>query len=147
MSTKAFLRFAIVVLATSVLPLVGCGSNRMKTAVVRDTLTYNGKPVPNGTISFIPESGPTATGEIGSDGSYRLTTYRKGDGAVLGKHKVIVVAMEDMSGKLPEARNPLPPPIVPVKYTSLATTDLRAEVKDQDNTIDFNLEDDKKKGR
>jgi hypothetical protein len=147
MSTKAFPHFAFVVLAAAVLPLVGCGSNQMKTAVVRGTVTYNGKPVPNGTVLFVPDSGPTATGEIGSDGSYRLTTYRKGDGAVLGKHKVMVVAVEDMTNRLPEQRNPLPPPIVPMKYTSLATTDLRAEVKDQDNTIDFNLEDDKKKGR
>jgi hypothetical protein len=145
MSAKPFQRFAFVVLAASVLPLASCGGGGKKTAVVRGTLTYNGKPVPNGTISFIPESGPTATGEIQSDGTYALTTYRKGDGAVLGKHKVIIVAMEDMSGKLPEARNPLPPPIVPVKYTSLATTDLRAEVKDQDNKIDFNLEDEKKR--
>jgi hypothetical protein len=145
MYAKAFQRFALVVLAGSVLPLVGCGGKERKTAVVRGTLTYNGKPVPNGTISFVPESGPAATGEIQSNGTYSLTTYRNGDGAVLGKHKVIIVAMEDMSGKLPEARNPLPPPIVPVKVTSLATTDLRAEVKDQENTIDFKLEDEKKK--
>jgi hypothetical protein len=52
--------------------------------------------------------------------------------------------MQDMTGKLPEERNPLPPPIVPDKYTSQATSDLKAEVKDEDNTIDFELKDPKK---
>jgi hypothetical protein len=108
-------------------------------------VTYKGKPVPNGTINFVPAAGPAATGEIGPDGSYALTTFRKGDGAVLGTHKVVIVAMEDLSGQAIEAFTRLPPPIVPVKYTSLATTDLQVEVKDQENTLDFALEDDKKR--
>jgi hypothetical protein len=125
--------------------LAGCGENRPKTAVVQGTVTYKGKPVPNGSVNFVPAEGPAATGEIGPDGSYRLTTFRKGDGAVLGTHKVVIVAMQDVSGQAVEARSPLPPPIVPVKYTSLATTDLTAEVKDQENTINFDLKDSKKK--
>jgi hypothetical protein len=79
------------------------------------------------------------------DGSYTLTTYRKGDGAVPGRHTVVIVAMQDMSDRLPEQRNPLPPPIVPVRYTSLATSDLRAEVKDEENMVNFSLRDEKKK--
>jgi hypothetical protein len=136
---------ARVALAIAAVVVAGCGGNDKKTAVVRGTVTYNGMAVPNGTISFIPADGRSATGEIEPDGSYTLTTYRKGDGAILGQHKVVIVAMENMSNRLPEARNPLPPSIIPVKYTSLATSDLRADVKDQENTIDFKLEDDKKK--
>jgi hypothetical protein len=52
-----------------------------------------------------------------------------------------------MSTRLPEARNPLPPPIVPEKYTSLATTDLRREVKEGENSFNFDLVDEKKRGR
>ena len=138
---------ALIMLGAAVLALAGCGSNQLKTAVVRGTVTYKGKPVPNGTISFVPTSGPSATGEIQPDGSYVLTTYRKGDGAVLGQHTVVIVAMQDMSDRLPEARQPLPPPIVPLKYTSLATSDLRAEVHDRENTLDFSLQEDAKKSR
>jgi hypothetical protein len=145
MFAKTVRRVAVV--AAAALLLGGCGGDRLKTAVVRGKVTCNGKAVPNGTISFVPAAGPTATGEIQSDGSYTLTTYRKGDGAVLGEHTVVIVAMEDTSGRLPEARNPLPPPIVPEKYTSLATTDLRREVKDEENTFNFDLQDEKKKGR
>jgi hypothetical protein len=113
----------------------------MKTAVVRGKVTYKGKPVPHGSVTFMPTgSGPSATGEIQSDGTYTLTTYSSGDGAILGSHKVMVVAMQDMSGRLPEERTPLPPPIVPDRYTNPATTPLTAEVKDEENTIDLNLE-------
>jgi hypothetical protein len=122
----------------------GCGSERAKTASVKGTVTFRGKPVPNGTVTFIPSGpGPAATGEIQKDGSFTLTTYRPGDGAVLGTHKVIVVAVEDTSTRLPEERNPLPSSIVPDKYTSAATSDLSAEVKEGENVVVFDLKDDR----
>ena len=140
MFAKTCRAVALIILGAAVLALAGCGSNQLKTAVVRGTVTYKGKPVPNGTISFVPTSGPSATGEIQPDGSYVLTTYRKGDGAVLGPHTVVIVAMQDMSDRLPEARQPLPPAIIPLKYTSLATSDLKADVENKENTINFDLQ-------
>jgi hypothetical protein len=125
--------------------LVGCGAGGPKTVPVRGTVMYKGKPVPNGTVTFIPETGHHATGEIRPDGSYTLTTFKPGDGAVPAKYKVVVVAMQDMTGRLPEDRTPLPPPIVPNKYTSVATTDLVFEVKDGENVIDLPLTDGKGK--
>jgi hypothetical protein len=127
--------------AAVALCLVGC-SGGSGTVPVRGTVTHKGKPVPSGTITFIPDAGPHATGEIGPDGSYTLTTYKSGDGAVPGSYKVVVVAMQDTSDRLPEERASLPPPIVPTKYTSVVTTDLKAEVKDGENTIDFDLKGD-----
>jgi hypothetical protein len=127
----------------AILAFAGCGGPRL--ATVKGTVTFNGKPVPNGTITFIHEGGSTATGEIQPDGSYVLGTNRRGDGAQPGNYKVVIVAMEEMSNRLPEDRNPLPPPIVPDKYTSAATTDLIAEVRPGDNMIDFPLTGEKKK--
>src|SRR5262245_54721186 len=129
---------------TAALAAAGCGGGP-RTAAVRGTVTYQGKPVPNGTVTFVPAAGPHATGEIGPDGSYTLTTVRAGDGAVPGAYKVVIVALQDMAGRLPEDRTPLPPPIVPTKYTSIATTDLTAEVREGENTIDFALGDGKKR--
>jgi hypothetical protein len=128
----------------AVASLAGCGGEKKKTNIVRGKVTFNGKEVPNGTITFFPESGPTASGEIQPDGSYTLTTYKSGDGAIEGPYKVVIVAQQDQSSRLPEDRNPLPPTIVPDKYTSIATTDLRAEVKAGENTFDFHLEKEKK---
>ena len=132
-------------LAAAIL-LVGCSSGRLKTAPVQGTITYNGKPVPQGSIMFQPVDGPAATANI-NNGSYSLKTYRDGDGAVLGKHKVTIVSLEDQSGRLPEDRNPLPPPIVPLKYSFPDKSGLTAEVKDERNTIDFTLVEEKGKGQ
>ena len=142
MFAKLLQSIFFVVLAAVVLVPSGC-SHRPKTAPVHGKVTYKGKPVPNGTVSFIPDGGTAATGEIGPDGSYALTTFRKGDGAILGKHKVVISALE--AGNPGEVAASLPAPIVPTKYMNLSTTDLRAEVKDEDNTIDFDLQDPKKK--
>lgn len=132
---------AVLALGLACLLTFGC-TEGMKTAPVKGKLTYKGKPVPNGTITFIPEgNGPSATGEIQSDGSYELTTYKSGDGAVLGKHTVMIVAVQDQGDRLPEDRSPLPPPIVPAKYLSNQTSGLTAQVKDEENTIDFHLTD------
>jgi hypothetical protein len=128
-------------LVCSVLVLAGCGSGKLQTAEVNGKVTYKGKPVPQGTVTFIPEAGgPPATGEI-KNGSFSMTTYSTGDGAILGKHKVVIAAMEDMKEWLPEDRNPLPPPIVPTKYTSPATSTLTTVVTDGENTPVFDLKD------
>ncbi|MEQ1827667.1 MAG: hypothetical protein ABL921_17035 [Pirellula sp.] len=118
--------------------LVGCDGSKL--ASVKGKVSFGGKPVPGGTVNFIPlNSGPTASGEIKSDGSYALTTNVQGDGAAPGSYKVVIVAMEDQAGKLPEDRNPLPAALIPVRYTSLATTDLTATVDKKENTINFEL--------
>ena len=143
---RALMRNRIVALCLAIVLVAsaGCGSGKKKTCIVRGKVTYDGKVVPNGTITFFPTEGPSASGEIQPDGSYTLTTYVAGDGAVEGAYTVVIVAMRDESGRLPEERNPLPPPIVPNKYTSAATSDLRAEVKAGENTLNFHLEKEKK---
>lgn len=135
--------FVLAVTVVCVLTL-GCGPKFPKTAIVRGKVTYKGKPVPNGTVNFIPGGGTNAKdaqGEIQPDGTYSLTSFRPGDGAIPGNYTVMIIAMQDQANRLPEDRSPLPPPIVPIKYTSLATSDLKATVEDKENTINFELKD------
>src|SRR4051812_27764384 len=65
----------------------GCGSARGKMpelGKVKGKVTYNGSPVRKGTVSFVPipgkggETGQSALGEIGPDGSFELTTFDTG---------------------------------------------------------------------
>jgi hypothetical protein len=123
--------------------IVGCGRRSgLETAPVAGKVTYRGKPVPNGTVMFVPSEGPAAYGDIGSDGSYKLTTPGVGDGAVIGTHKVTITALQDMNSALPEQRSPTPPPIVPARYLSDQTSGLTAEVKAKtNNEVDFDLKD------
>ena len=145
MRRPSMLRLGIALVSLAALAgVMGCGDRGPKLASVRGTVTYKGKPVPNGTVTFIPASGQHATGEIRPDGSYTLTSFRPGDGAIPGTYKVVVVAIQDMTGRLPEDRTPLPPPIVPNKYTSIATTDISVEVKEGENQIDLPLRDEGK---
>jgi hypothetical protein len=127
---------------------LGCSGGSQGLAVVKGKVTYKDKPVPNGTVNFLPDDGnkPSATGEIQPDGSYSLKTTvgnRPSDGAVIGKHKVMIVAMQDQGSLLPEQRAALPPPIVPAKYTHPNTTTLTAQVEDKENVINFDLKDEK----
>ncbi len=129
----------ICVAMISLVCSVGCSGSKL--VEVTGKVTYKGKPVSAGTISYIAADKPAAYGELQPDGSYTLHTEKPGDGATPGLYQVIVVAMEDQGGLLPEQRGALPPPTVPHKYTSLATTDLKADVESgKKNVIDFNLE-------
>lgn len=75
---------------------VGCGGapDGKATAKAGGKVTANGQAVPGGTISLQPLGsgssgvGKPASGQIQSDGSFKLTTYVADDGAVLGKHRV-----------------------------------------------------------
>jgi hypothetical protein len=121
----------------------GCSKKSgLETAPVSGKVTYRGKAVPTGTVMFVPGEGPAATGEIGSDGSYKLMTYAAGDGAVIGTHKVTITALQGMGDVLPEQRNATPPPLVPAKYLNGETSGLVAEVKPKTkNEVNFDLKD------
>jgi hypothetical protein len=77
-------------LACLTFALSGCGGS--KVAKVTGQVTYGGKAVTGGKIMFYPESGRMALGEIGADGSYTLTTFKPGDGALVGRHRVAIEA-------------------------------------------------------
>jgi hypothetical protein len=131
---------------------------------VSGTVNYNGKPLEKGEISFVPDDskGVGATGVI-ENGSYSLSTGGNNDGARAGKYKVAITAKEDSSAKAKanfakenkgadpgfvprqflanaggEAKS-----LIPAGYGDTRTTTLTAEVKEQSNTIPFELSDDK----
>jgi hypothetical protein len=123
----------------------GCDSETSQLAPVRGTITFQGTPLREGTVVFIPDplrggDGPMARAEIQSDGSFVLRT---GDapGAVPGWHRVTVVAMEEFP----------PPPggppfgtrrsLLPVKYRDPEQSGLSFHVlPGQANVWNVNLE-------
>lgn len=150
---------------------VGCGGDGLDTRYpVSGTVNYNGKPVENGMISFVPEAaeGRGASGDI-KDGAYSLTTNTPEDGAFPGSYKVTVsskdteeakakaeVAIRKLAAKAKvqvDTSHGIPDPAmmgkalrkaksnVPTKYSSSGATDLKAEVKAETNTINFELKD------
>ena len=130
--------------------LIGCGPSKMPMGTVSGTVTVDdGTPVEGGRIIFTPtEGGPGATGKIDAQGGYTLSTYEKGDGAVVGTHQVsfaspVVTGVTPPAGDLdvgPEVETPPPAPFPPAKYRSPHTSGLTASVKQGSNPpIDFTL--------
>lgn len=132
----------LVVLSFSCVGCVG-GSGDLSTGSVSGKVTRNGQPVSSGSVMFSPVSsadkkqpGKPGAGDVGTDGSYTLTTYRQGDGAVIGKHRVTYAppALE-----LDEAQHKedSPPPKNPFEGFIPKTQEV--EVKSGSNTIDIEL--------
>jgi hypothetical protein len=151
-------RGAVALAGVGLLFVLGCGDSTglAKRYPVSGKITYNGKPVEKGTISFVPTApdGRSATGEI-SGGSYSLTTAEPGDGALPGSYKVTVIARDMDTSKLKEVAKggqfhhdkefakavSSAKPLVPSKYSLIDTSGLTAEVKAQSNPISFDLTD------
>ncbi len=83
---RSFAPFRMIILLIITLFMVGCGSNRFPVA---GEVTFDGKPVEQGTISLEPidRQGPTTGGKI-TNGKYRL----EGDAAPLPGKKTVRIS-------------------------------------------------------
>lgn len=123
--------------------LVGCGAAAdPKLVSVAGRITFDGKPLPRGSVTLRPESTKDnweqPTGSIDADGKYVVYTQGK-PGAPPGRYRVVVFATEaarDADGK---AHPGLPTSIVPAIYNDPVTTPLKIEVTLQ-SRAPFDLE-------
>ena len=129
--------------AAAALAATGCGDSGPEMARVSGTVTYQGKPVPKGTVSFVsPEPGRrNATGNLDANGYYRLQTEQPGDGAELGEYDVTLYSHDepvlDYRPKVPVKVQRL----IPEKYEDPKTSNLKRTVKSGSNTFDLELTD------
>lgn len=121
---------------------IGCSQSDAKLGQVTGTVRVGGQPLTTGKVLFQPAAGRGAMGVIQSDGSFTLGTYGDADGALIGEHKVAVVAFEPAKLGRPEPGQPLKQakPLVAEKYLAHGTSDLTFEVKPGENSPEFNLE-------
>jgi hypothetical protein len=121
--------------------VTGCGgSDGPEFASVSGTVTWQGKPLSGAQVAFAPETGgKIAQGVTDSDGGYRLFTIKPGDGALVGKHRVTIVAREKAQVSLPGYPTPPAAPRIPEKYFDAQTSELTADVQSGSNTFDFTL--------
>jgi hypothetical protein len=131
-------RFAFGV-ALCCMALGGCKSSQEPLAPVKGQVMYRGRPVPGGTIVFIPDAslathGNLATAEIKSDGTFVLKTNDL-PGAAAGHHKVtIACVLQDGTGSAPRS-------LLPARYRDPDLSGLNCVVvANKSNTIDFDLE-------
>ncbi|MDZ7618399.1 MAG: hypothetical protein U1E05_15445 [Patescibacteria group bacterium] len=126
----------------AVAALAGCGHrpNLPPTARVAGTVRLDGKPLPRGTVQFIPDttqgtSGAPAVGNIASDGTYTLYTAGV-QGAIVGHHKVRVEARAEPRNEM----DTLPASLIPERYADEQSSELTFEVTaGGTNEIDIEL--------
>jgi hypothetical protein len=141
--------------------LVGCTGGSGKGRPVKPVtviVVYKSNPVDDATVTFICEEGEpvAAFGKTDASGVAKLQTPTIGNGAVLGKHKVVInkekiinekpVASQDSPeyAPLPPGGAPVPQvkDLIPSKYKAPGTTPLTAEVTSSSpNEFKFELTD------
>jgi hypothetical protein len=88
--------------------LGGCASR----GTVSGKITYQGQPLPSGTVLFVPENGPAVTGVI-TDGRYEVR------GVVRGPAKIGVQTPDAVASAGPEFQRHIPPGMGPPKGAQL----------------------------
>jgi len=85
---------------------------------VTGKVSFQGKPLTEGTVAFVPEKGNAVSGKIGADGTYKVANVPAGS---------YVVVITDTKGALPAS------------YGDAKTSKLKVEVKKGANTADLEL--------
>jgi len=124
------------VLAVALAGLAGCGSSNV---AVKGTVKFDGKPIDDGTITFVPETedGRKFASTVIKDGSYAFDSK---NGPAAGKYKVQFTWNRKTGAKVPDGDNGMRDETVqalPEKYNK--STTYTAEVKSSSEPINFDL--------
>ena len=136
--------------------VLGCGGRKWPpTNKTTGTVTLDGQPVEEATVSFFPKGGfKPANGKTDSAGRYEMTTFNANDGAMTGSFGVSIAKYpevkiettlegtpwtEDMeSDEPPEVDKPIENSL-PEKYADAETSGFTATVVEGDGNV-FNFE-------
>lgn len=87
----------------------GCSDSQFPVKPAKGKVVVNGQPVTSGTVTFTPlgasdklETGKPASGTVGADGTFVLSTFDRFDGAIVGKHSVQYSGAEDEEAEAEE---------------------------------------------
>jgi hypothetical protein len=131
--------------------LVGCGPSGPHTVKVYGKVTYQGKPVTQGRVTFTPIrevniDDPSlyrpAVAMLKADGSYVLQTFREKDGVMPGEYAVAIIAFHEW--RPPKFPGDHAEYSIPEKYVKSETSGLTVTVpEDASGSIEqnFNLVD------
>ncbi|MFO0811109.1 MAG: hypothetical protein U0746_20970 [Gemmataceae bacterium] len=111
---------------------VGCGSSGPRLVPVSGIVLIDGKPLPFGVVQVAPEGGRAASGRIGPDGRFTLTTFVEGDGCYVGSHPVAVVGTESINAGSQRWH-------APMKYASSAESGLTVSIDGPTSSLKIEL--------
>ena len=133
-----FARCSVAFVVLAVAWLAGCDSAPKKYKV-SGTVTYKGKPIENGMITFRGDQAGSGAGGAIINGKYDIPAE---GGLLPGNYKVSInypdpKAPQPKPGEPPGPEAVTPKEMLPNEYN--AATKLTAEIKPQDNKVDFDL--------
>ena len=133
-TVRRWILFAAAIAATA-----GCNRSGLDLAPVEGVVTYNGSPVAEAGVMFAPQQGPSAMATTDTEGKFALTTANH-EGALIGQHRVSISKVDTIA--IPQPRGfPLyqHKSHIPEKYADVSTSELTADVIDDDNHFEFKL--------
>jgi hypothetical protein len=92
--TVPYASIGVILLSVAV---AGCDDGRPRRVPVSGQVLIDGRPLQVGAIRFSPDDGRPATGELDGQGRFSLSTFERGDGCVLGTHRVAVISVEELN--------------------------------------------------
>ena len=143
--------FALCLVALSMLAVLPACSKAIKTEGVTGVITYNGEPLADATVKFIPtdSTGSQSYGKTNEKGEYKLQTLlgAADAGTTPGEYKVTVDCIETVeTGNMIEENDQEIEEmdveyVLPQKFGAPETSGLTATVAPGDNVINFDLTD------
>lgn len=142
------MRFGFVLLGAVF--LLGCGESHPPVYPVTGVVTYNGQPVAEAEVVFLPQGEAAATAPSGTTdaaGRYALTTFFSAESQVIGaqpgSYKVTVTKWEIPSGIVDPYKKDTPQPkhLLPEKFSLPQQTPFTATVETKSNNIPLDLKD------
>ena len=137
--------FSLLLGLTSLPLLTGCGGGAASPDLraASGNVTLNGNPVEGASISFFPtvQGGRSATGTTDASGNFKLSSFQKEDGALIGKYNVAITKFNP-NYVMPEPGEEEKEPynLLPESFGDPGTSGLSAEVTaDGENFFEFGL--------
>nr|MCH9791837.1 carboxypeptidase-like regulatory domain-containing protein [Planctomycetota bacterium] len=90
-----FLLITSVILCLTLSGCSGAENDQPDLGLVNGVVTLDGQPLSGASISFLPDSGRTASARTDANGYYELTYIRDTLGCKLGQNKVVITTLID----------------------------------------------------
>lgn len=114
------------------LQISGCGEARPERMPITGQVLIDDQPLTYGFVQVVPVGARPATGKIGPDGKFTLSSFEENDGSVFGSHPAAVFANEPIDATSQRWH-------APKKYADIATSGLKVQVVEGQPEITLKL--------
>lgn len=155
-SCRKSISYIVLPLTVSILAGCGMGSQTPDLSPVKGVVTVEGQPVPEGQVTFVPDStqgtrGPSFVGELQKNGTFSVRGPNGVEGAIPGTYQVIIQSsgassadlMKNMQTREYKASDFKRSRLIPLVYETPNSTPLKVIVEaEKPNEYAFDLRQD-----